>query len=189
MSNRSLDMGLVDMLRNMQTRIERLEAQNSAVRKNDIRLGDMVVTADREFNRICLKNLITGDEVCIGDPDDAEFSYSGVLVVSGDETDISLPYLMPQTSVAKSIVLAQTENLSEVTVDVYFNSGRYAKRVILPFGSLYTIEQVNIPVGINQSIFVKLIDVDDAESGSRDLSVIIRFGTPTSPTRTDISAP
>lgn len=76
MSNRSLDMGLVDMLRNMQTRIERLEAQNSAVRKNDIRLGDMVVTADREFNRICLKNLITGDEVCIGDPDDAEFSYS-----------------------------------------------------------------------------------------------------------------
>lgn len=189
MSNRSLDVGLVDMLRTMQTRIERLEAQNSAVRKNDIRLGDMVVTADREFNRICLKNLITGDEVCIGDPDDAEFSYSGILVVSGDETDISPPYIMPQTSIAKSIVLAQTENLSEVTVDVYFNNGRYAKRVVLPNATTSIIEQVNIPVGINQSIYVKLIDVDDAESGSRDLSVIVRFGTPVSATRTDISAP
>jgi hypothetical protein len=169
----------------MQARITKLETQFASARRNDIRLGDIVVTTDRDTNRIKLKNLVTGNEKHLGDPDDAEFSYSGTLTVE-EGGSFSPPYVMPQTSAANTIVLAQIVANGSVTVDVHFNNGSYTKRVTMLDGETIHIEGVNIPVGINTQIYVELIDADE---GTQDLSVIIRFGDGSTPNGGDGSTP
>lgn len=180
MSNRNQDQGLIELIRAMQSRITKLETQFASSRRNDIRLGDLVVTTDRDTNRIKLKNLVTGSERHLGDPDDVEFSYSGLL--SADDS-FSPPYVMPQTSAANTIVLAQRESSGSVTVDIYFNNGSYVKTVTMLDGETTHIEGVNIPVGINTQIYVAITDVGG--EGAQDLSVIIRFGDGSTGSRTD----
>lgn len=182
MSNRTQDQGLIDLIRSLVSRITKLETQFSSVKRNDIRIGDLVVSSDREYDRIKLKNLITGNTKFLGDPRDAEFSYSGLLVVNGDETDISPEYVMPVTSNANAIVLSQRVSAGDITVDVVFNE-TYTKRVTILNGQTLRIEGINVPVGINTKIYVKLIDVPE---GARDLSVFVRFGGGTTQPRTDV---
>jgi len=178
MSVRTIDGGLIDMLRGLKQRIERLEGQSVGVRRNDIRLGDIVVTTDPALNRICLENIRTKEMVCLGDPDNIEFSFSGVLTVAGDESDWSPPYVMPSSGTAVNVSVAiAVPSDEDISILVSFNDGSYNTTVTLPATQKTQTVGVNIPSGRGTQTRVKLKDIGAAE-GLRDLGVVIQFGSP-----------
>lgn len=62
MSYRNEDPGIIDMLRNMGRRLDRLERGDKGVRQNDVRLGDVVLSTDASSNSILFQNLKTGNK-------------------------------------------------------------------------------------------------------------------------------
>lgn len=181
MSGRMQDRGLIDLIRSLQSRIDRLEKQFSAVQRTNIRLGNVVVSTDQEFNRISMQNLVSGTLSYIGDPEDAKFSFSGDLVVYNDERDVSPPHPTPVATIATAIVLARVQTFGDVTVDVYFNDGTYVKTVNINDGVALQIEGITVPISKNTRIYAQLVSADE---GAHDLSVVVRFGEPTTE-RTD----
>lgn len=184
MSVRKEDQSYIDQMRDIQERLRKLESsQNNAVRKNDIRLSNVIVTANDTPLELCLQDLTTKQSVCIGaqtlqDPPQAMWSFSGPLT-SGDEGTLSPPYSVERDTVARQIVLAR--NFSEsftgtVIICVSFNNGATIMRADLPAASRFTTTEINVPLLENAEIRCELID---AATNAENISVFVRFGTPT----------
>ena len=171
----------------MMGRIRRLEAQNSAVRKNDIRLGTLVVTADPDYGRIGLENVKTKEKVFVGDPADAVFSYSGPL----ESGSTSPPHIMRQASVAREIVVScLPANVSDADMEfqIDFNDGEVILEVTLPAGDDLIVRGITLPIGINQRIYVTCTTTNGTDAPAVDVSVFVRFGTTTAKTITETDA-
>lgn len=172
----NIDIGLIPLIRNLITRVARLEAQGSAVRRNDIRLGDVVVKTDPTNETIVMTNVNTKARTHLGIPAPAEFSYSGVLGVAGDDTDYAPPHTTTRNTVVTEIVLALRETASgTVTVQVWTNSGKSMVSVSLLAGDTVVVQGTNIPVQKNTLIYPK---ITASGTDAHDLSVTVRFGQP-----------
>lgn len=185
MTARREDPSIVELLRQMRADIERLKRGDKGVRQNDIRLGDMVVTTDAQTNEICLENLITGTKTCFGETvatgtggtDDAEWSYSGPLSVVGGLDDYSPLYVVPADCVATEIVVAIPNTAaSDASVCVHFGTGSMNISGTVLAGNRIGLKSINVPLSANDYIQVQLTDTG---TDGRDLSVMVRFGTPT----------
>jgi hypothetical protein len=152
-----------------------LESQDSAVRRNDIRLGKMVVTTDSVYNRIGIQNVRTKERTYIGNPQDAVFSYSGVV----GEGSVSPPHLLPQTTVARELavgVLAGNTSTVDTVFTVYFNDAELGVTITLPANQTVGIRGINVPIGMNQNIYVVCTDTNATDTPPIDPSVFVRFG-------------
>lgn len=175
MSNRSIDQGFIDFVRSLVTRIQRLESQNNGVRRNDIRLGNIVVTTDNEYMRVGLQDIKTKERVFLGNPPDAVFSYSGP-VESGST---SPPHAVPWVTVARELVittLPANVGTEDTTFVVYFNDGTIGVTITLPAGVSMQLKGLNIPMGKNQRIWVECTDTNGSDTPPTDVSVLVRFG-------------
>ena len=187
MSHRTEDQSFIDMIKSMRRRLDALEKTMSSAKVNDIRLGDIVVSTDTTNDRLVMRNLITGNSKYLGDPEDVEFSYSGVLVYSVEDQSInSPPYVMPQNSVISEVVLAMT-NATTDDINVYIVTGdnTHFFSATLPESSTTHVNPCNIPVGKNSQIYVQLQDLGAADGDAHDLTVILRFAPQTTATRAD----
>jgi hypothetical protein len=174
---RRVDVGLLQIIRDLQSRVSKLEAQQQSYRRNDIRLGDAVMRTDTDRNRISIQNLGTGETVFFGDPDDIKFSWSGVLAVAGDETDYSPPAIVPSNSTAVEAVLAiAVASTEDISVELWLNDNSFLTTLVLPADDTTHSIGLNIPVSKNSQIRVRLTDIGAVE-GLRDLSVTVRFGS------------
>lgn len=174
--NRILDVGLIELIRSMLNRLDRLESQNDSVRKNDIRLGQMVVTTDPIYNRVGIQNVKTKEKVYVGDPSDAVFSYSGNVV----EGSVSPAHVVPQPTVAREIVVtclpANTVSFDTEFL-VHFDDASVSLAITLNADESLVVRGINVPMGANQRIYVECTDVSGAELAPADISVFVRFGT------------
>jgi len=122
--------------------------------------------------RVGVRNIKTGEKKMLGDPADVTFSYSGLLAVDGT---FSPPYVTPQITVAKEIILAlNTESTDDTVVDIYFDD-EYKLTITLPAGETISTDGVNVPISKNMRIYTSLVSI--GTGSPRDLSVLIRFGT------------
>jgi hypothetical protein len=186
MSHRNENPKLLDMIRNVLRRLDRLERAQTT-RQNDLRIGDIVLSTDTATGRIIMTNLVTESAKYLGDPDDVEFSYSGTLVYDVEDEGInSPPYVMPQNSVVREVVLSMNNTTTD-NVSVYLITGdaTHYFTATLPEGSKMHVNPCNIPVKKNTRMWVQLQDLGDADGDAHDLTVIVRFGAETTATRTD----
>lgn len=186
MSQRTEDVGVIQQLRDVQDRLNRLETQNNKTRKNDIRLSDTIVTADSPNDRLCLENLVTGDKVCIGevtafdasDPAQAMWSFSGPLT-NADQGTFSPPYFCDRDCTARQILVGRgyTDTFTgTVRVCVHFNNDSVIMVCDLVSPAEYVTKEINIPLLENDDIRVELIDDG---TNAEDISIFVRFGTTT----------
>jgi hypothetical protein len=171
MTYRREDETAIMWLRNLQARIERLEKSDKGVRQNDIRLGDMVVTTDAGTDEICIENLITGDVVCLGQPNtEVIFSYPDEVNTAGQ---VSGAYKVREGCIATEIVVSvQTADTSPIQVTVFF--GTIASRVVtLPAGETEVTLTLNQTCPAGLRVYIEMTDVGD--STATDLVAIVRF--------------
>lgn len=179
MTNRVLDQNLLELLKSLSLRVKNLEAQRDAVRRNDIRLGKMVVATEPVKGAISLTNLDDKSVTYLGIPEPAIFSYSGDLVVTAGPRDYAPPHTVPKDCSAIEIVVSLREpSTSDTSLLIWFNNGQSMKTITLPAGEYSTVLGVNIPVGRNQTIYPQLSSVG---TDAHELAVIVRFGYPRSP--------
>lgn len=184
MSQRDLNQSYVDRLRETEERLGKLESsKNTAIKRNDLRLTDTLVTADSPANRLCLENLETGEKVCLSEqvleaPQQATWSFSGSLSTADNGT-LTPPYNVERASTARQIVVARGYNdtfTGTVTVCVHFKNGSVILQASLPAASEYTTTEINVPLVEFDDIRVAL---SSAATGAENISVFVRFGTPT----------
>jgi hypothetical protein len=169
-------MGLIELLRSLQSRIAKLEGQNNGSRRNAIRIGNVVVSNDPDINALSIQDLATGEAIPLGVPRDGEWSFSGFLAVSNDDSDYGPPYTLGRDGVAIEITLStRTVATTDIDVKVWFDDGRISKTVTLPAGTQSTSVGVNIPLGRGSLAYPQLISNG---TDGRDLGVVVRFGSP-----------
>lgn len=185
MGARNEDKGFREIVRDILTRLTRLESsENNKVKRNDIRLSDLVVTADAPNMRLCLENLNSHEIVCIGeqtasDPAQAEWSFSGD-ITSSNEGDSSPAFSVERNTTARQIVIAQPCNNAfsgTLKVCVAFCDGGPTLQVSLPGSSPYTVREINVPCAENDRIVCSIFDA--GSTAANNVSVFVRFGTPT----------
>lgn len=193
MSYRDEDMSFPELIRNMNQRIKFLENGNAGTKRNNIRLGEMLVSTDPITNQLCIQNLESGETYCFGDGDeDAVFSFSGVLpIVPSATAYISPPHIMAQNQVAKEIVLSlvtpsSTNIVCTVSFSTFLPSGNTATgttsvSVTLPAGKNIWVIPVFVLCPRNSMIRVTLATVTGT---AENLSVFVRFGQPSSTIQT-----
>ena len=172
--SRSLDTGFIDTLRSLIERVARLETQNNAVRKNDIRLGRMVVSTDPLYNRIGIQNVKTKEQVFIGDPADAIFSFSGTITGGS----VSPHHTLPTATVAREIVVScLNANVGSGNTEflVHFDDGNISVPITLQANTNLESHGVNIPMGANDNIYVECLSV--AGLAPSNVVVHVRFGS------------
>lgn len=187
MSNRDINQSYIDRLRATEERLTRLESsKGTAVKQNDLRLSDTLVRADSPNNQLCLENLVTKEIVCIGevtafdasDPAQAQWSFSGPMS-NADQGTFSPPYFCDRACTARQILVGRgyTDSFTgTITVCVHFNNDTVLMSCSLVSPSEYVTKEINIPLVENDDIRVQL--VDDG-TNAEDISIFVRFGTPT----------
>lgn len=60
MSHRKGDDDLLNIIKSLQARVERLENHDARVRRNDVRVGDLLISWDEIEQQMVLTNLKTG---------------------------------------------------------------------------------------------------------------------------------
>lgn len=177
MSHRTENEPLIQMLRKLQDRIDRLEKGDKGIRQNDIRLGDMLVTTNAETNQVCIKNLVTGAITCFGEAAAAGgaplagWSFSGDVDFNADTAlDYSPPYVVPENTTAVRIVIASRVAFTG-TVRVCINFGTIQRQIILLGATLNSVE-INVPLVAYDKITCHLLD---AGTGCKNLSVFVWF--------------
>lgn len=60
MSVRRGDENLLSLIRGLATRVDRLEKYSDRTRRNDVRIGDLIISWDAEQNMVTFTNLATG---------------------------------------------------------------------------------------------------------------------------------
>lgn len=190
MSQRHVTTGFVDRLRRTEERLRVLEGSKStAVKQNDIRLSDTLVRADSPNNRLCLENLVTKQIICIGEqvdtstPPQAVWSFSGD-IASANVGDISPAYVMDRDATARRIVVAQQCGESfgggegSLLLCVSFcDTAGVAVLMTLNGSDEMTSTEINIPMVEDDRITVEVIQTTTPRP--HDISVFVRFGTPT----------
>lgn len=195
MSHRDGDMTFVELIRDMNQRIKFLENDNAGTKRNNIRLGNIVVNTDDVANKICLQNLQSGDIHCFGYGDeDAVFSFSGTLPnVPSDVQYKSPPHVMTENQVAKEIALSLVDShVNDIEVQITFKTfGRQGDTetgsttivCTLPAGKNVWITPIFVLCPRNSIIYVELTDYDESTDPTENLSVFVRFGKPSSLTQ------
>lgn len=59
MSFRKGDDSLLDILRDLQRRVHQLETQQNSARRNDVRIGDLLISWNGTTNQVTFSNLAT----------------------------------------------------------------------------------------------------------------------------------
>jgi hypothetical protein len=178
MSNiRNVDPNLLAYIRDLNSRIERLEKGDKAVRVNDTRLGNAVLSPNTYTNQIEMKNLKSGEMVPLTSVREVVWSWSGTLQTGDGLGDVSPTEVVPDTMVANEIVISRPIPAE--------SAGGANIRVIFPGFSIYTgiaantyvhSRPIHIQVNRNDVIYLRL---DCAETSVSNVSVAIRFGEPT----------
>lgn len=187
MSVRKEDQSYIDKLRDTEERLRKLESsQNNAVRKNDVRLSDVIVTAHTTPLELCLEDLNTKQSVCLGaqtlqDPAQAEWSFSGDITAS-NEGDSSPAYSVERTTTARQIVVTQPCGSSftgtlKLCIQFCDNAGDTVLQVSLVGSSPFSSREINIPLVENDRIMCTIFDAP--ATAANNISVFVRFGTPT----------
>jgi hypothetical protein len=60
MSIRKGDEGLIYIIKTLQARVEKLENHSARTRRNDVRVGDLLISWDSDLNQMTMRNLKTG---------------------------------------------------------------------------------------------------------------------------------
>lgn len=187
MSQRDQNQSYVDRLRDTEERLNRLESsKNTAIKRNDLRLTDTLVTADSPANKLCLENLETGEKICIGeqtagDLAQASWSFSGDIVLA-NVGDASPAHVMERAATARQIVIAQPCGHSftgtlRICVD-FCDSGVTTQLLIsLPGASSFVVREINVPMIENDRIVLTIFNA--GTTAANNISVFVRFGTPT----------
>jgi hypothetical protein len=178
--------GIVDWLRRLSSRLDRLEKGDKGVRINDTRIGDMVLSSNSNTNQIEARNLNTGDITPITSFRETVFSWPGAVALGvSTEFNESPMECVPDTTVAHELVLTRSmsgENplLGAVTVQFVFGKTTFRNGLTvtmgLPSGSHIRVRPVNIPVYKNDLVFVRLTCL---ETYATNLTATIRYGQPT----------
>lgn len=191
MSQRNLDQSLIDRFRDTEERLNRLESsKNTAIKRNDLRLSNTLVTADSPANRLCLENLENGEKICIGeqingDLAQASWSFSGD-ITADNEGNSSPAHVMERAASARQIVVAQPCGQSfsgTLYLCVAFCDGTPSLLVNLPGASALTTREINVPMLENDRIVVTVMTA--GSTAANNVSVFVRFGTPTVTENTD----
>jgi len=61
MTHRREDESLITWLRGIESRVDRLEKGDKGVRQNDIRIGDILISADEDSTQLKISRLVDGD--------------------------------------------------------------------------------------------------------------------------------
>lgn len=189
MTTRHEDEGILDTLRDMKRRIERLEKGDKGVRVNDTRLGESVLTPNTYTNQIEMKNLGTGSMTPISGVRDVSWSWPGeVLMQEVDDWHSSPAYYVPDDVVANEIVLSSNGRsvYGAVWVSIRFPkltihtvlggiTGEVDLAVQPNTRKNMRVRQIHVPLLRNDKVFVKLEGVIGAIN---NVGVSLRFGQP-----------
>lgn len=177
MTNRHEDEPVMDWLRNLQRRVERLEKGDKGVRVNDTRLGDQVHTPNTRTNQIEVKNLKTGVMTPIG-PREQSWSWSGALTVTEDDDAANTApvyYVADDTIINEVIISKNPTDLAGCVLLSFMFPGGLDIRVNLADGYPVKIRPVDVAITRNDPIYVRLISVS---GGTRNVTATVRFGEP-----------
>lgn len=185
MSYRDENMTFLDLIRDMKRRIKALEDGGARAKRNDIRLRDMVVSTDSVNNKLLLKNTLNNQTHAIGFGDeDACWSYSGLLSEMEVGDECAPPHVVARNETAIEIVLAMRTASEGIVVTGHFNKGTVTVEATLPVGQTVWVTPINIKVARNSTIW---FCAESFGSNDRDLSVFVRFGTPTADFTTSLT--
>ena len=183
--SRTLDPDILTWLRDLEARIRQLEGGNA--RHNDVRIGNLVLSTDQDTNQIRLENIRSRETVVIGGNEKHDFTFNGLVTVSGTAAlNYTPPYMVTSTTLVQTITMSlSTAPSSAISVQVLTNDNQFATTVTLPAGSTSHSVPVSIPVQAGTHIRVLL--TDDGAGTSYNLTVSVLFGTPTAdPTPNEI---
>lgn len=173
---RNIDANLLAYIQDLKSRIERLEKGDKAVRVNDTRLGDSVLSPNTYTNQIEMKNLKSGEMVPLTSVREIVWSWSGPLETGDGLGDVSPTEVIPDTVVANEIVISRPPTAVVGGADI---------RVIFPGFTIHTgiadghavhSRPIHIQLKKNDVVYVAL---DCAAGTVSNVSVAIRFGQPT----------
>lgn len=178
---RNIDASLLSYIRDLNSRIERLEKGDKGVRVNDTRLGNSVLSPNTYTNQIEMKNLKSGEMVPLTSIREIVWSWSGALEMpDGGGNTISPPEVVPDTLVANEIVISRPPPYD----------GSAGISVIFPGFTIYTgiadghavhSRPIHIQVKKNDMIYLNLecVELGSSEGSISNVSVALRFGQPT----------
>lgn len=174
MGIRHLDPSLMDMLREFDARLKKLESsQNNAVKKNDIRIGDIVISSHDDTGELVAKNLKSNEVTSFVKVQEQAWSFNGVLSVAGDASDNAPPYRSRHnvviTDILMSLIVPSVDG-----VDVLFTAGNATLACTLPVASTLSITPANLHLRMNDLAYVTLTGAPGV--ADRDLTIIARFG-------------
>lgn len=170
MTVRHQDENILDWLRQVSKRLDRLEKGDKGVRVNDTRLGDTILTPNHYTNQMEMRNLKSGNMQPLGFRE-IVFSWPGDLIL-GDNND-SPPECMPETTIANEIVLSRPDTTGCACVAVNFPG--FTITTIIEDGAQTRVRPIHVALNTNDLVYVTLVGV----SGSPvNLSAAIRFGQP-----------
>jgi hypothetical protein len=173
---RNLDPGLLPWLRDLASRIERLEKGDKGVRVNDTRLGDSVLTPNTYTNQVEMTNLTTGEMVPLTSVRDIVWSWYGPL--SGTPPLDGPAACIPDNLVANEIVIVNPQGFGSVCVALVFpNGGTIVTSTVA--GQTVRVRPIHIALNRNDIVYVSLYDfVSDLDGDPANVSVTLRFGQP-----------
>lgn len=178
MSQRNLDTSIVTTLRNIEERLRKLEtAHNNSIKKNDIRIGDIVISAEDSHGLLVATNVKTKEQTSFAKMGEQAWSFSGVVTITGNATtDSGPPYITPHDLAVTDIILAfVTPTTAETVVDVTIADK--VVRCTIGINQTTSVTLANVGVLKHNQIYPTLISTSG--SVDRDLTVITRFGLPT----------
>lgn len=172
MSRRNPNIDIVTTLRNIETRLNKLEtAYNNSIKRNDIRIGDIVISAADDHGLLVATNVKTKEQTSFAKMGEQAWSFPGVISAGG----VAPPYVTPHDLTVTDIILAFTEpTTAQTVVDVTI-----ADRVVtcvIEIGQLTSVTLANVGILKHLQIYPTLTSTGG--STDHDLTVIARFGVP-----------
>lgn len=175
MSYRNEDPNILTWLQRLQARVDQLERSSPGVRQNDLRLGNILLEPDEEFNRFRYKNLKTGEVKLLHDTDQS-WSWPGAINTT---TVTSSPvYTMARNCAIREIIVAVlVPSASDITINFYIESVARVQDITLPAG--LTTKRFAPPITANRLLTNQRLWFDLVTGGVSDtgenLSVTVRF--------------
>lgn len=176
MSIRNLDPNILTWLRNISSRVERLEKGDKGVRINDTRLGDSVLSPNTYTNQIEMKNLRSGEMTPLTSVREVVWSWSGNLVTGDDYGDVSPPEVMPDTLVANEIVISRPPTNTDGGANIDINFPGFTIHTGIADGHTVNSRPIHVQLQRNEMVYLTLTCADADVS---NVTVTIRFGQPT----------
>lgn len=177
----------MDMLRDVQRRLDRLEGSSKTAKQTDIRLGNLIVRTDPVTNQVCVENVDTREVVCFGGDKPIEWSFSGTLDVLGGldsdgdgfaDVNNGPPWRAHVNAWANELMMTVVQPASgDITIFMHWPNGN-VEPYTLPAGQKFISFPLHLYIKKNEQVYPTL--VFDGTDG-RDLTVLLRFGTPATP--------